>query len=214
MKIAYLGLLSLLFLNTACTHQVTFDDPSHYSIATPRQDTGTTAVIDRQTLENSVPIRAFMTGIAHKWEAQPGDMLRQVADIELPQMFSDYEFVTDYDEQTKPADWIVLELAVPNYEFDEFRAAVSVRAIAYRSGEAPILDETYSAEGDTQGAKMFWAGAFGMKSAIRQSSLDAYQKIFVELRSDLLKALEAQADSSTTAAVYARVTVPATENGP
>jgi hypothetical protein len=36
---------------------------------------------------------------------------------------------------------------------------------------------------------MFWAGAFGMKSAIRQSSLDAYKKVFAELRTDLTAAL-------------------------
>ena len=32
---------------------------------------------------------------------------------------------------------------------------------------------------------MFWGGAFAMKSAIRQSSYDAYKKVFVKLRADL-----------------------------
>lgn len=32
---------------------------------------------------------------------------------------------------------------------------------------------------------MFWGGAFAMKSAIRQSLLDAYKKIFAQLRTDL-----------------------------
>jgi hypothetical protein len=37
---------------------------------------------------------------------------------------------------------------------------------------------------------MFWGGAFGMKSAMRQSSLDAYKKVFVELRADLAAKLK------------------------
>ena len=37
---------------------------------------------------------------------------------------------------------------------------------------------------------MFWGGAFAMKSAMRQSSFDAYKKVFAELRSDLLKVLK------------------------
>lgn len=109
-----------------CAHQVTFERPEAYRITTPRQEASATAVIDSQTLANKVSIRAFMTGIAHDWQAEPGDMLKQVADIELPQ---------------------------------------------------------------TQGGKMFWGGAFAMKSAIRQSSLDAYKKVFAQLRADLEAAL-------------------------
>ena len=36
-----------------------------------------------------------------------------------------------------------------------------------------IFDKSYRGEGDTQGGKMFWGGAFAMKSAIRQSSFEA-----------------------------------------
>ncbi len=48
-----------------------------------------------------------------------------------------------------------------------------------------LFEKTYRAEGVRQGEKMFWAGAFGMKSAVRQSSLDAYKQIFAQLRGDL-----------------------------
>jgi hypothetical protein len=36
---------------------------------------------------------------------------------------------------------------------------------------------------------MFWGGAFSMKSAIRQSSIEAYQKIFRQMREDLIRTL-------------------------
>ena len=41
--------------------------------------------------------------------------------------------------------------------------------------------------GEMEGAKMFWGGAFAMKSAIRQSSYDAYKKVFEQLRRDLVE---------------------------
>ena len=44
---------------------------------------------------------------------------------------------------------------------------------------------------------MFWGGAFGMKSAIRQSSRDAYKKIFAELRADLVNVLQSRTSSKS-----------------
>lgn len=52
-----------------------------------------------------------------------------------------------------------------------------------------ISDKSYTKEGIRQGGKMFWGGAFAMKSAIRQSSFDAYKKVFENLRNDLNHAL-------------------------
>jgi hypothetical protein len=189
MKTIHAGLAALMLLSAGCAHQVTFDRPAQYTVSAQRQEVGVTAVIDQNTLTNKVEIRAFMTGIAHTWEAEPGDMLKQVAAIELPQMFSSYELANSYAEHAPGPRWIVLELAIPSYQFDEFRAMVSVTATAYDRGRRQLLQKTYTAEGDTQGAKMFWGGAFGMKSAIRQSSLSAFKKVFAELRSDLATAL-------------------------
>ena len=48
-----------------------------------------------------------------------------------------------------------------------------------------LMEKTYQEEGEGQGGKMFWGGAFGMKSAVRVSSLDALKKIFNQVRIDL-----------------------------
>lgn len=76
---------------TGCAHQVSFQD-AKYETGAKQQAASVVAVIDQATLENKVAIRSFMTGIANSWEVQPGDMLKQVVDIELPQMFANYEF--------------------------------------------------------------------------------------------------------------------------
>ena len=65
-----------------------------------------------------------------------------------------------------------------------------MRAEAYLKKNHILLEKTYTKDGIRQGGKMFWGGAFAMKSAMRQSSFDAYKKVFTELRSDLLKVLK------------------------
>ena len=79
---------------------------------------------------------------------------------------------------------------VSHYTFNEFHAFVKIRAVAYGPGKTVIFDKAYTKNGKKQGAKMFWAGAFGMKSAIRQSSFDAYKQVFYDLQVDLLKILK------------------------
>lgn len=69
MKLTHVFLLLLAVVSSGCAHKVTFDEPPPYSISTSQQDIGVTAVIDEETLSSKVPIRSFMTGIAHSWEA-------------------------------------------------------------------------------------------------------------------------------------------------
>jgi hypothetical protein len=165
----------------------------HYDIGTNKQDASITTVIDPDTLNRTVSVRSFMTGIANSWDVQPGEMLKQVADIELPQMFDRYTFATANAEPSSTMPGVTLQLTIPDYAFSDFHAKITVHATAYAAGHPPLLDKSYSEQGESQGSKMFWAGAFGMKSAIRQSSLDAYKKIFVTLRGDLKRALDASA---------------------
>jgi hypothetical protein len=186
-RLAILTIGAILVLSAGCAHKITFDSPPEYAVSTGKQGIKVIAVIDRATLEHEVKIRSFMTGIAHSWNAQPGDMLRQVADIELPQMFASYK-MSEVHRELPGA--LTLVLTVPSYTFEDFRASVTVQATAYGEGKRNLLQRTYSAEGDTQGAKMFWGGAFAMKSAIRQSSFDAFKQVFAQMRPDLVKAAE------------------------
>ena len=189
MKPRHLLLWGFAWLMGGCAHQVTFHEAT-YSVSAPRHASSVVVVIAPETLARKVPIRSFMAGIAHSWEAEPGDMLRQVVEIEVPQVFARYELATAYRE---PSDaGIVVEMDVPEYAFEDFHARIAVVATVYERGRKQIHHKTYRASGESQGAKMFWGGAFGMKSAIRQSSLDAYKKIFAQLRTDLAATLPAR----------------------
>ncbi len=188
-RFALLALLMAALLLGGCAHQVAFQD-AHYAIDTKRYSRSVVAVIDDATLHNQVAIRSFMTGIAHSWNAEPGLMLKQVADIELPQMFVQYRYVDAVADANLDDRPLILQLFVPSYTFADFHATVTVRAVAYTADRRQLFDHSYTETGLTQGGKMFWGGAFAMKSAVRQSSIDAYQKVFARLRGDLNKALQ------------------------
>lgn len=177
-----------VFLSGCISHSVKFDKAAY---VVPRSGAGTTtttsvvAVITPETLAQKKTISAWMTGIAHKWDAEPGMMLKDVAEIEFGQAFNQHEIAAAYAEPKSGDRRFTVELAIPSYDFTDFHASVTVHAIVSTPGHVKLIDKTYSAEGLRQGAKMFWGGAFGMKSAIRQSSLDAFKKIFAQLRADI-----------------------------
>jgi hypothetical protein len=170
---------------SGCAHKISFHEID-YSIGAQEHDAGLTVVIDSHTLNREVPIKSFMTGIANSWDVQPGQMVKQVADIEIPQMFKDYRFSEVYPEAPPH---ITLEITIPKYEFANFRATFILRAKAYSADKKVYFDNSYTEVGVSQGAKMFWGGAFAMKSAIRQSSFGALKKIFASLRQDLTNVL-------------------------
>jgi len=66
---------------------------------------------------------------------------------------------------------------------------VVIQARVYRAGRILVFDRSYREEGASQGGKMVKIGPFGMKSAVRQSSFDAYKKVFGRLRADLAAVL-------------------------
>lgn len=180
--------LPLLML-LGCAHDVAFQDIYYVIPGEKLRDVGVVAVIDEQTLNNQVSIRSFMTGIAHSWDAQPGQMLKQVADMEFPQLFQYYSFATSYQEPSQGDRKLTIEMTIPYYTFEDFKATVTVNFTVFEPGQKRLLSKSYTQQGITQGGKMFWGGAFAMKSAIRQSSFDAYKKIFEMMRTDLRAAL-------------------------
>jgi hypothetical protein len=184
------ALLVLAVSTTGCiTHRVTFQD-ARYVTDAHKNNASVVAVIDQDTLTRKVVIHSVMTGIGNNWEAEPGDMLKQVVDIELPQMFSDYQFSTKDQAPSGTGPGLVLGLSVSAYRFADFHAQITVNAVCKARDGRMLFEKSYDAAGSPQGGKMFFGGAFAMKSAVRQSSLAAYKEIFVKLRGDVQAALD------------------------
>ena len=141
-------LVTLLLGAAGCAHQVTFEQPEHYTVAGTRQEAGVTLVIDANTLSKTVPIRSMMTGAANEWDVQPGDMLKQVAAIELPQVFTRYEFSTMAPAKSANGRWITLQLTLPEYKFEDFHATVAVGADARDENGRRLVQKTYTAQGE------------------------------------------------------------------
>jgi hypothetical protein len=175
-------------------HRIAFEENEmtwHYQINAMREHAAIVVVIDQATLDRTERIKSSLTGFNHVWEPEPGKMLKQVADNELPQMFAEYECATSYREPAQAPRRLILVMTIQSYTFKDFEVSVSVsvRAIAYRPGQVMIFDKTYNGEGAGEGGKVATFGAFGMKSAVRQSTLDAYKQVFDSLRPDLKDAL-------------------------
>lgn len=173
--------LSVLIFITGCHYDIRFEDIA-YSTGSKQYDAGLVAVIAPYTIGQVVSIKSWATGIANTWDARPGEMLRQVADVEFPQMFKYYKAASQYEEPQQGASRLTVELSISHYAFSDFHTTVVVQARAFRASRTLLFDKSYREEGEGEGGKMVAAGAFGMKSAVRQSSFDAYKKVFAQPR--------------------------------
>ena len=188
--------------SASCTHQISLhptDTSWHYKVDGEKvPGSALIAVVDDETAGAEYAFRAWSTGVAHKWVADYGVMLEQVADVELPQVVEAYKRTNEYAEPANGERRVTLVLTVPKYVFEDYHAKLTLRAEAFGPRRTPLFDESYEVEGMSQTGKMIGAGAFGQKSAVRQSSLDAYKLAFEKLRADLDSALRAQASAGTT----------------
>ena len=71
-----------------------------------------------------------------------------------------------------------------DYKFEGFEARVKLNIKTTLNGKT-IMHKTYYKKGNSQGGKMFWAGAFGQKNAVQQSTKLALDEILRQLISDL-----------------------------
>jgi hypothetical protein len=191
MKASQLGaLVAALSLVAGCSihREVQLHETNttwHYPIETTRYDAGLVLVVDAATLERVTPIRSALAGTANVWDARPGRMLKQVADVELPQMVAHYVSAGSYQEPDRGSPRVTLVLDVVDYDFADLHASLTVHGTGYGPDRRILFERNYDGKGSGQGGKMFWGGAFAMKSAIRQSTLEAYQQVLAGIRADL-----------------------------
>ncbi len=192
-NIVFLLGLSISFL-TGCAHKIAFHEAEDaswkYPINDRVQDSGLVVVVDEETANAEYDFRSFMTGAANKWVVEYGKMLTQFADMELTQLVSEYERKMEYSESVSASKNLTLVLTIPEYVFKDFKAQMTLKADLYKEGKTLVFSREYQSKGNSELAKMYFTGAFGQKSSVRQSSLDTFKEIFEQLRSDLIQSYE------------------------
>ncbi len=115
--------------------------------------------------------------------------MERKADIEFPQLVGSYQRASSYVEPTTGEKRLTVVLTVTSYIFEDYRAKLTLHAQAFGGGRTQVLSRSYSAEGYIEASKIINAGMYGTKSAVRQSSLDAFKKAFQQMRPDIVEAL-------------------------
>ncbi|MCC7015224.1 MAG: hypothetical protein IT454_21880 [Planctomycetes bacterium] len=181
-KLNFLWLLALPLILASCvTHRVQFEDLQP-RVAAAHQAGSLTVVIDAATRAHETPIKSAMAGMGNTWIVQSGRMLVQMSDTEFPKLYGGYTLLEAAPaSSTSP----VLYLGLASYSFADLHANVTLTARATDAGGKLLLEKSYSGTGETQGGKMFWGGAFAMRSALRQSSHTAFAQAFEALLKDL-----------------------------
>lgn len=131
------------------------------------------------TLDNKYEFRSALAGYANKWVVEFG----QILDTTLQSSDVQHAFKRlEKNTSNNPNALLVFDLE--NYSFTDFGAKVALK-VTYQRDNSTVFEKTYRASGITQGGKMFWGGAFGMKNAIQQSTKSAIDQILIELINDL-----------------------------
>jgi hypothetical protein len=141
--------------------------------------------LDEETANHSVEIKSWMAGIANSWTVRMGEILDTTMLGQDMQNAFDSLSKTDSD---KDVDELTLLFHLNKYRFANFYAFIDLRIEARHSGNQ-LLSKRYTANGKSQGLKMFWGSGFAMKNAIQQSTKLALDEILANFLNDLNKAL-------------------------
>lgn len=133
------------------------------------------------TQNHHYEFRSAVTGYANVWVVEFGKMLD--ATMQSKDVVDALGGVTKAGTES-PGAGNVIVFDLQNYTFKDFGTHVSL-TISVKNAGGEIFKKTYTADGKTQGGKMFWGGAFGMKNAVQQSTKLATDEIIASFIRDL-----------------------------
>lgn len=182
-------LVALIVLGTsACSirHVIEQDYPQYLVNNTgaanlPNTDKASEYFLTSNTQKHNYEFRAVATGYANLWIVEFGKMLDDtLMSTDVQKAFGALQKVSDVSGDSRG----LLTFDLQSYTFEDFGAHISLKISLSRLGQV-VFSKTYEQDGKTQGGKMFWAGAFGQKNAVQQSTKLALDKILHQLISDL-----------------------------
>jgi hypothetical protein len=182
-------LVALLVLGTsACSirHVIEKDYPQYLvnnagAGNLPNTDNASEYFLTSNTQNHSYEFRAVTTGYANLWIVEFGKMLDDtLKSTDVQNAFGTLKKVSDVSGDSRG----LLIFDLQSYTFKDFGAHVSLKISLSRLGQV-VFSKTYTQDGKTQGGKMFWAGVFGQKNAVQQSTKLALDEILRQLITDL-----------------------------
>ena len=187
MKLVAVIAVALFFSGCSIRHVVS-DDYQQYLINNkggfqlPQTNYDAEYVLTPNTVSHNYEFRAATTGYANLWVVNFGEILEKTLQSE--------EVQRAFKRLLKAKDGVgsgamTIRYNLEDYRFAGFEARVTLRISVLREGSV-IFDKIYFEKGISQGGKMFWAGVFGMKNAIHQSTKNAIDKILAKSLYDIM----------------------------
>jgi hypothetical protein len=187
-KFRCVAILAVLMLVTGCSimHPVAQDYDQYLGKNQGTNKFETVKVADQYflppaTRDHHYEFRSATTGYANVWVMEFGTVLD--ATMKSKDVVNALGRLSKGEAETQGVgNTIIFDLK--NYAFEDFGAHIAL-AISVRNANGEVFKKAYTADGKTQGGKMFWGGAFGMKNAIQQSSKLALDEIIASFIRDL-----------------------------
>ncbi len=182
-----------LLLAPGCTieHHVA-DDYAHYLVnneggaTLPFTGLRASYALSDATSQHHLEFRSFMAGHGNLWIVEFGNMLD--ATLQSTDVQRAFTELRRADTNTPPSN-IIITFTLQDYTFEDHHAHVAL-AVRATSGASLLLEESYAADGASQGGKVFWGGVWAMKNAIQQSTKLAVDEIMGRLLADLIRRTE------------------------
>lgn len=183
-----LSLLAVMLCTSACTirHAVEDDYPQYLKNNAggsnlPETDAASNYLLTPRTQQHQYQFRSWLTGYANEWSIEFGEILDDTMRSEdVRKAFGELRKASN--ESAASPGLLVFDLE--DYTFEDFGAHIALNISFSRFGTTE-LSKTYEEDGKSQGGKMFWAGAFGQKNAVQQSTKLALDEILRQLITDL-----------------------------
>lgn len=182
---AILVLLGFSIFMTGCSTTVVTEDYQAYlknnqGQKLPALGYAAEYVVTPETKSHSYSIKSAMAGFGNSWVVKFGPVLEST--LQSPDVQAAFKSLNEVNGTAKAPYVITFHLI--SYQFVDTQAKIEMQISATKAGKK-IIDQKYQANGNSQGGKMFWGGAFAMKNAVQQSSKRAMDIILTHFLTDL-----------------------------
>lgn len=182
--LAMICIMVVFFLTSGCAHYVTFKKPYAY---THKETIHSKAAfyMDESEKIKMHEERSAMSGMANRWDVPIGIMVHDYAVAYLNKNFTTFVEEDTLNLASDPE--ILIRLTDLEYYIAVQAAHCMLTLTVEDISGKELFKKRYSKEGPSAFARVFWGGVFAQKSAIRDSTHEALEKIFKEFIEDVYK---------------------------